>query len=413
MSAWRESSIADLCLRTVSGGTPSRAVPSYFCDRSEGIPWVRSQELRNRVISTAGQHITEAALSASSAKMVPRGAVLVAMYGATVGQLGYLQVEAATNQAICALITDSDVTDSTFLYYALMHTREDLIRHAHGAAQQNLSQERIRAFRLNIPAVRVQRRIAAFLRAIDDLIENNRRRIELLEQMAQEIYREWFVRFRYLGYEGLGLVDSPLGLIPEGWEVRPFSELASFVNGFAFKPSHWGMSGRPIVKIKELKEGVTSNTPRCSAGAVEEKYWIQPGDLLFSWSADLAVYRWFDEPGLLNQHLFNVLPSCGLPLAFLFHALDVAMPQFRNRAQGTTMRHIKRSALSEVCSVVPGENLLSGFNSAVEPMDQAVLALRRSNQALAAMRDLLLPRLVTGQIDVSKLDFDGLVESVA
>jgi type I restriction enzyme S subunit len=195
--------------------------------------------------------------------------------------------------------------------------------------------------------------------------------------------------------------------------VAPFSAIASFVNGFAFKPAHWGGTGRPIIKIKQLKQGISADTPRCDESEVEEKYWVEPGDLLFSWSADLGAYRWSEEPGLLNQHLFTVIPLGGLSLAFLFHALDGAMPHFWDRAQGTTMRHIKRSALSEVGTAVPPQNLVDIFTTAVEPADQHVISLRQTSYRLAAIRDLLLPKLVTGQIDVSGLDLDALVDTVA
>jgi len=256
-----------------------------------------------------------------------------------------------------------------------------------------------------------QERIAEVLGALDDLIENNRRRVEVLEEMARAIYREWFVKFRYPGHEHVPLVDSPLGPIPDGWQSLPFSALANFVNGFAFKPAHWGTLGRPIIKIKELKNGVMSDTPRCVASEIDPKYWVEPGDLLFSWSADLGIYRWFGEPGLLNQHLFVVTAKGDLSAAFLQHALNEAMPQFWDRAQGTTMRHIKRSALTEVSTLVPSTTLVEAFTNVAEPLVQETLSLFRSTRTLVALRDLLLPKLVTGQIDVSHLDLDALTEA--
>lgn len=370
---------------------------------------MKSQELTDSRIRACLEHITEAGLQGSSAKLVPRGAVLMAMYGATVGKLGYLEIPAATNQAICALITDPDTTDSRFLYYAMMHSRGELVAHAQGAAQQNLSQATIRQFSLRVPGLSQQRQIGASLTAFDDLIENNRQRAEVLQEMARTIYREWFVHFRYPGHEGNIVVDSPLGVIPGGWEVRPFSETATFVNGFAFKPSHWSDAGRPIIKIKQLKQGIAADTPRCEEGEISKKFWVEQGDLLFSWSADLGVYRWSQEPGLLNQHLFTVRPSGRFSRAFLFFALGEAMPQFWARAQGTTMRHIKRSALSEVVTVVPGAELIDQFTDTVEPMAQAVITLTQSAARLAAIRDLLLPKLLTGEIDVSSLDLDALL----
>src|SRR5699024_12021548 len=104
-----------------------------------------------------------------------------------------------------------------------------------GAAQQNLSQQLIKPFKLAVPALATQQRIGAILRSIDELIENNRRRIEVLEKMARAIYREWFVKFRYPGHEDVPMVDSALGLIPDGWEVQPLAAIAT-VNGSSRKP---------------------------------------------------------------------------------------------------------------------------------------------------------------------------------
>ena len=117
------------------------------------------------------------------------------------------------------------------------------------------------------------------------------------------------------------MVDSPLGKIPEGWEVKAFSYFANFVNGYAFKPTDWGTVGFPIIKIKERKEGVTAQTPRYGNDDLPLKYRINNGDVLFSWSADLDVYYWSGGEGWLNQHLFNVCPKIEMSKLFIFYAL--------------------------------------------------------------------------------------------
>ena len=191
--------------------------------------WVKSQELVEAQISATEEHITEAGLKGSSAKLLPPDTVLMAMYGANVGQLGWLGIEATVNQAICAMVTDPEVTDARFLYYALAGARANLIAKAHGAAQQNLSQQLIKPFKVAVPNLATQRLIGGMLRSIDDLIENNRRRVEVLEEMARAIYREWFVKFRYPGHEDVPLVDSALGPIPEGWTWGTVNDIVTLV----------------------------------------------------------------------------------------------------------------------------------------------------------------------------------------
>jgi type I restriction enzyme S subunit len=277
---------------------------------------------------------------------------------------------------------------------------------ADGAAQPNMSGSQIENINILIPPLNTQRKIAGVLSAYDDLIENNSRRIAILEEMAQAIYREWFVNFRFPGHENVKLIDSPLGKIPEGWEVMPFSKSADFVNGYAFKPSDWATTGIPIVKIAELKNGITKKTPRYSGVELPEKYTVKTGDLLFSWSADLDAYIWPHEDGLLNQHLFTVLPFTKFTKQFLFFALLHKMPQFRSLSIGTTMRHIKRSALDQVSFVSPPSILLDEFTKQTQPLIEHVIAATKKLRVLTATRDLLLPKLISGQLDVEDLDIE-------
>jgi type I restriction enzyme S subunit len=272
-----------------------------------------------------------------------------------------------------------------------------------GSAQQVLNTATVASLEIPAPPLATQRRIAAILSAYDDLMENNNRRIKILEEMAQRIYREWFVDFRYPGHEDGPLTDSQLGPIPEAWEISDFADLGVYVNGFAFKPTDWGSEGPPIIKIRELKSGVTNETPRY-AGELPAKYIVRDGDLLFSWSADLDAYLWTGGTAWLNQHLFRVDPVADIPTTFLFHALKEHMREFRSLSQGTTMRHIKRMALSQVMSVLPPPALRSQFAECVEPIDALALALVRTNRNARKTRDLLLPRLVSGEIDVADLD---------
>ena len=258
---------------------------------------------------------------------------------------------------------------------------------------------------MRVPDKTLQLSIAAALGVLDDLIENNRRRIEILEEMARLLYREWFVHFRFPGHEDVELVDSELGPIPDGWDVRSCSDIAEFINGFAFKPDHWLDEGLPIIKIKELKGGVTANTPRYHGTDIDKKYFIDNGAVLFSWSADLRAYVWAHGPALLNQHLFDVRPH-EVSRLFMFQALNGRMAEFQARAQGTTMKHIKRSVLDEVKLALPTVELRHNFESMSIPMLDLQLNLERQIRALRQARDLLLPRLVSGELDVSELDLD-------
>jgi type I restriction enzyme, S subunit len=410
VSEWREARLEDLCER-ITVGFVGKMSDQYV---DNGIPFLRSQNIQPFRVEQAGvlyigkefhERIKKSTLRAGDVAVVRTG------YPGTAAVIPYDLNE--SNCADLVVITPSADLNPHFLAavfnsaWGKSHVNGQLV----GSAQQHFNVGSAKAMEVRLPDRAGQDRIAEVLCSITDLIENNRRRIEVLEEMAQAIYREWFVRFRYPGHEDATFVDSPLGPIPEGWDVRPFTDIASFTNGFAFKPTHWGDTGRPIIKIKELKNGVTTATPRCNEAEIKDKYWIEPGDLLFSWSADLGVYRWTGEPGLLNQHLFVVKSSADASSLFIQHSLAGALPQFWDRAQGTTMRHIKRSALTEVTTTIPSIEIDRAFAERVGPIDALGTRLTQTIRELAAIRDLLLPKLVTGEIDVSGLDLDALVEA--
>ena len=291
-----------------------------------------------------------------------------------------------------------------FYFLGLDQTIGWLEGHAVGATMSNLSAGVVQQLPVRYPPLALQDAIVQVLDSFDTLIENNRRRIEILEEMARLLYREWFVHFRFPGHEDVDMADSDLGPIPEGWQIQSFAELADFVNGFAFKPDHWLDEGLPIIKIKELKNGVTSDTPRYHGTDISKKYFVDDGSVLFSWSADLKAYLWASGPGLLNQHLFDVRPY-EVSALFIFLSLNERMGEFRARAQGTTMKHIKRSALGEVKIALPKNKLRDAFEGVARPMLDLQLNLSKQNRALREARDLLLPRLVSGELDVSELDF--------
>jgi type I restriction enzyme S subunit len=282
--------------------------------------------------------------------------------------------------------------------------RQQIRASASGAKIRHTAPSRIAEVAVTIPPIAEQRHISGLLSGYDELIDNNLRRIRILEEMARSIYREWFVRFRFPGYESVDRVMSPLGMIPKGFDVRVSSQIATYLNGYAFKPGDWGSLGKPIIKIRELKSGISSDTPRNTGESIPQKFVVSDGDVLFSWSADLDVYLWSGGEGLLNQHLFNVIPIKGLSRVFCFHALKEVMPQFRALSLGATMHHIKRSALDQVMLTVPPTELRSCFDDIVEPIHSLALTLRRAVLNLRATRDLLLPRLISGRLSLAQTE---------
>lgn len=286
-----------------------------------------------------------------------------------------------------------------FVYYMLKTLK--LEQYDVGNANPTLNRNHIHKLDVLVPSFQAQQKIAFILSAYDDLIENNLNRIKLLEEMAQITYEEWFVRLKFPGHETTTM-DFETHL-PVGWKKRSLLSVANFLNGYAFKPEDLGENGYPVIKIKEIKNGVESSTPRNQGKDIPDRYIVNEGDILFSWSASLEVVIWQHETGLLNQHLFKVMPNCDLPKSFLYLALKESLPIFDNLTTGATMKHIKRKELDFVKIVVPDKDLLDEFNKFADSTFQAVLNLNRQIRFLKEARDILLPRLMTGMIDVEQL----------
>ena len=199
--------IKDFC-RTGSGGTPSRKNSNYY----EGgiIPWVKSGELRENVIYDTEEHITELALQETSVKLVPKDAILLAMYGATVGRMAILGAEATTNQAICHIIPDEKFADRDYLYHFLQHIVPELIAKAIGGAQPNINQQIIKDMKVPLPPLGEQRRIAAVLDKADALRQKRRAALAKLDTLLQATFLDMF--------------GDPV-TNPMGWEVKLFDDV--------------------------------------------------------------------------------------------------------------------------------------------------------------------------------------------
>jgi len=280
-------------------------------------------------------------------------------------------------------------------------------------------------FPIDLPDLATQARVVDVLGPIDDLIENNRRRIALLERMAQAIYREWFVHFRYPSHEDDELVDSPIGAIPASWETTTLAEHSTaLVDGDWIETKDQGGSDYRLLQVSNIGVGSfreTGNFRYITADTFERLRCteIRPGDILISRMPDPVGRAWLvdalDHPAVTAVDVAILTPPA--PQSGLFLSYWLNSPEVLDRAEtvatGTTRKRITRSVLGSLDLAVPAERDLARFSGIVGPMVRAASGLRRGSVTLTTARDLLLPKLVTGAIDVSKLDLDALLEEPA
>ena len=207
--SWPLVKISDFCI-TGSGGTPLRSNSAFY---GGDIPWIKSGELRENMITTASEFITALAVEKSSAKIVPAGSILLAMYGATVGRLAILGIDATTNQAICNIIPNKDLAFSKYVYYALLSRGPYFLNNAVGGAQPNISQGIIKDTEIPLPHLVEQKRIAAILDKADSLRRKNQQAIQLADQFLRAVF--------------LDLFGDPM-TNPKGWEHCKFEGSSRF-----------------------------------------------------------------------------------------------------------------------------------------------------------------------------------------
>ena len=315
-------------------------------------------------------------------------------------------------------VRDFKGNDPRFISYFLRGI--DFLAYSDKAAVPGLNRNHLHEEIVHYPTdIGEQRAIARVLGTLDDKIELNRRMNETLKAMARAVFRDWFVDFGpvrakmegrepYLSPELWDLfpdqlVYSELGEIPEGWEVKPLDEIASFLNGLALQkyPPDGGQS-LPVIKIAQLRSGHTAGADRASTD-VPPKYHVQDGDILLSWSGSLELDIWAGGEGALNQHLFKV-DSEAYPKWLCYHWVGEHLTAFRGIAadKATTMGHIQRRHLSESATVVPDALMLKAMNNFMQPIFERRLSLRVANRTLAYQRDTLLPELISGNTPLGR-----------
>jgi len=377
-----------LCAKVTSGGTPSRSHAEYYSTDEVGHLWIKSKELLDCSIADSEEKITDSGLKNSSAKYLPACTVLVAMYGANVGQLGWLRRPATVNQAICGLVVDPEVADHRYVFYALMDTRAGLIAQAQGAAQQNLNQDKIKDFEIPCPAVVEQRRIAEILSAYDDLIENNTRRIAILEEMARRMYEEWFVRFRFPGHEGVRMVESDLGLVPEGWPVVRLDDVLVLQRGFDLPKQDRTEGPFPIISAT-------------GASASHHEYKVKGPGVVTGRSGSLGTVMYVEgDFWPLNTTLWVKQFAAGSPLYAFYVLQSIDLVGFNS---GAAVPTLNRNDVHGLPVVRPTTEVLSAFDEVVGPMIKLKRRLELKNENLRTTRDFLLPKLISGELDVSAM----------
>jgi type I restriction enzyme S subunit len=301
---------------------------------------------------------------------------------------------------------DSELLTTKFLYYALRPKLSELRSFSTGAATKFLTLTILNETAIEIPSLEEQRRIAGILSAYDELIENNQRRIRILEDMARSLYREWFVQFCYPSHESIQLVDSPLGRIPQGWGIKKLGDIA-LVNRTQINAKN-APDELHYIDIASVSPGqIDSVTTYAFADAPgRARRIVQHGDVLWSCvrpnrrSHALVMHS---ETNTIASTGFAVLTAKTVPFTFLYFATttDDFVSYLTNNASGAAYPAVTATTFEKAELLIPSLALLDRFGEATIAMAEQAHTLQRQTTNLRCTRDLLLPRLLSGQVSIS------------
>jgi type I restriction enzyme, S subunit len=301
------------------------------------------------------------------------------------------------------------LADENFLLHLLNNT--PLAGRVTGAAQPKLTKANLADLEFECPPYELQLRIGAFLSAFAKLIEINERRIELLEDLARSLYREWFVHFRFPGHEDVRFDDSELGPLPQGWKAKCLFDVADVAFGYPFKSRHFSGSGMyPVIRIRDVPRGTTDTF---TDEEPDLRYQVSDGDVLIGMDGTFYVHQWSGGTAWLNQRVARLRPVGDLGGCYLMHAVRGPVMQLNGSIVGTTVSHLGKRHLQEVRLAVSSRPIREAATGLFEAIGGEQIFCEQQIRALAATRDLLLPRLVSGKLDISDLDLGVLAPAEA
>ena len=310
----------------------------------------------------------------------------------------------------------SNNINNRYLYYYLTSDKTlnylQTIAEGRSGTFPQITFNELKIIEIDLPPIEEQEKIANILSSLDDKIELNNKMKKTLEEMAQSLFKRWFVDFEFSNengepYKSSGgeMVDSELGMIPKGWEVKCIYDLAEYINGTSFKAKDYSEKGLPIIKIAELKNGITDGT-KFFSGEKDKKFYLKNGDILFSWSGNpdtsIDTFIWDKGDAILNQHIFKVIPKFDKGYAFTYLMLKYLKSTFTHIArnkQTTGLGHVTVKDLKEL-KIALCFSKIKEFNEVAEPMVDLIFENNMSIEQLNKIRDSLLPKLMSGEIKV-------------
>lgn len=395
---WQKIRLGDVCANVYSGGTPKSTNMEYY---GGNIPWLNTKEVHfNRIYQTE-KNITEIGLKNSSAKWVPIDSVIVAMYGATAGNIAINKIPLTTNQACCNLIIDNSVANYQFIFYYLLLKNRELASLANGGAQQNLNAQQIKDFPISLPPLDVQRRIAGVLGVLDDKIELNNKINQNLDLQAQSLFNEI-----YNSSEN-GVLSDIVDIVESGNRPKGGACTSGIPSIGAENIEKFGVYD--FSKEKFVSEEFFDNMKRGK---------VQSGDVLlykdgaYTGKVSMALDGFPHKKCALNEHVFLLRANDKCSQFFLYYCLscDKNKTYLHNLACAKAAQPgLNQQELLGMPIFIPEYDKIEKFTDIVNPLIHKIAQNALENIKLSAIRDALLPKLMSGEIDVENIPISDII----
>ena len=393
---WKEVTLEEIGT-IVGGATPSTKRTSFY---DGDIPWLTPKDLSansNKYIFRGERNITAEGFNSCSCKMLPKGSVLFSSR-APIGYVAIAASEMCTNQGFKSVIPNED-TDSEFLYYLLKYNKDNIVSQGSGTTFAEVSGKTMKGIEVVVPKeVDDQRRIASILSSLDRKIELNNKINADLEEMAQAIFKNWFVDFE--PFKDGKFVDSELGMIPEGWKVGSPYEYAKVVYGAPYKSAKFNDNGEgfPLIRIRHLKD---CNPQFYTSEILPQTEYINMGDIVAGMDAEFVPHIWKGKTGLLNQRVCKLMPQqTSISNLFVLYLMKPELEFVQSYKTGTTVSHLGKADIDKFVVVLPPLEVVEECSKILDSILQRIKNISTESRILSTLRDTLLPRLMSGEIEV-------------
>tara|TARA_R110002167_G_scaffold341691_1_gene550158 strand:+ start:2067 stop:3335 length:1269 start_codon:yes stop_codon:yes gene_type:complete len=411
---WEEVLLGDLLTKIIGGGTPSKSKPEYW---NGDLLWCSVKDMQDDkfALHDTEDRITELGLKNSSANLIKKGTVITATRMG-LGRAFIAGKDMVINQDLKALIPN-DKVNNKYLLWLIIFNRNNLLNLGTGSTVKGIRLETLRSLQINLPPLKTQRKIASILSEYDDLIENNLKRIKLLEEQAQQTYEEWFVRFKFPGYESVE-IDEESGL-PFGWERVKCFDVMEVLSGGTPKTNndeYWN----GIIEFytpKDASNGVYTNGTEkhvTKLGLSKCNSKLYPKDTVFITArGTVGKINLAATSMAMNQSCYALKGRNYVTQYFLYNAMLNIVGSFKSAASGGVFDTIVVDTFKFSPFVLPDSKMVEKYSLFVTPIFESILNLQNQNQHLKEARDILLPRLMSGMIDVDGLEVEGKLSMVA